>query len=317
MKKYIVISIILLCGLVNLAAIDPVANSDDFNASLVNPAALGFGNAQGFSFQQYYNEDFETESDQYNLFFNFENLAYVFQHGDDDYHRLALGTELFNNFYYGVNLDWRNKHFSKGEFAHSLLYRPHNAVSLGAVGKDFLSDDADAQLGIALRPVFLNGDFWNRFTVSTDINYFDEEWSDPIVGIQTEILDGFRLGGSYDLDQESIGIDFGVSFNKLLVGSKASIDKDNELMGGSYYVNISDNTYRSFISKPKGDKVYELALKGQIKEKNQTMKIGPVELTLNKSMTTRSIIDKLKSLEEDDRVGAIVIKQGSFSASAN
>ena len=230
-KNILILTIILIISIGQLLAFDPVANTDDYNSAMTNPAALGFGNASGFSFEQCFNEDFETEDDYYNLYFNFDNLAYVFQHREDDFHRLALGTDLFTTLYYGVNYDWRNKHFGKGEFGHSLLFRPHNAVSLAAAGKDFLEDDGMAQLGIALRPVFIKGDFWNRFTLSTDVFYSYEDWSDPIVGIQTELLDGFRLGGSYDLDQETIGIDFGISFNKMLVGSKANLDKYNEFTG--------------------------------------------------------------------------------------
>lgn len=316
MKKYFLISILLLfCSLGLLNATESIANSDDFNAALINPAALGFDNTTGFSFQHFYDKDFSTEEDQYNLFFNFDRLSYVLQHRHDDFHRLALGTDLFSNFYYGVNYDWTNKHFGKGDFAHSILYRPINGFSFGATGNDLFSDEAEGKLGAAIRPLFLKGDFWNRFTLSTDILYCDKEWSDPVIGIQTELLDGIRLAGSYDLDLETFGIDFGVSFNKLLVGTKTSFDKDNKVANGSYYINFSGNTYRSIFDKPKKNKIYDLPLNGQIKEKKQTMKIGPINISFDKGMTVSEITKKLEMLKDDDRIAGIILNQVSFTAS--
>ena len=94
----------------SLGAPLPIAATDNFMAPKVNPAAIGFGNSGGLTFLGNYDENGFSE-DNYSLFFNFDNFAYVLdQRGRNSSHRLALSApmeELFFNLYLGTS--WSGK----------------------------------------------------------------------------------------------------------------------------------------------------------------------------------------------------------------
>ncbi len=315
MKK--ILFVLLLIGLTGaLLAYNSLANTDNFMAAKVNPAAMGVGNSGGFTFLGNYDKDGFSEED-YSLIIGGNNFTYILdQYGRSSSHRLAIFSsmaELSPNLYFGTSWDWNNKHFKDGKLSESILFRPADFLSIGAVMNDVFNDERNYGLGVAVRPIFFDSKWTDRLTVSADMNYDGEEFSKPVAGLQTEILDGVKLGGSYNMEDETFGIDFGISFGNFGIGSSVSADTENEFSHGQYYLSASDKAFRTFIGKKK-NYFLDYELKGEIMEKNPVQKIGPFKIVMSKGKTLSDIIEDIEKLKEDENVKGLVFKSGNFAA---
>ena len=327
MKKTILIIILLVCfgalfSWENYSLLS-VADTDNFLAPKVNPAAMSFGNAKGLAFLGNYDENGIYE-DRYSVFFNYANFAYVFDKTLDDEHTFAFSSKIIRNLYLGVSYYWKNSHYKDGDFNEAILYRPFDFMSFGATAMDLFTDEVTYRTGLAIRPVFFNNRFGDRITLTADFLYDDEQidsgsefkWQKPILGVQTEIFDGVCLGGNYDLENETFGINFGLSLSKFDFGSITGFDQDNEFSSGQHYLHISENIFRSIITKPfEKNKFYNFKLSGKIVEKKMGSKFGPFTILMTKDKTLREVIDKIELLKNDDNIKGIVFKSGNFSTS--
>ena len=315
MKSGITILVLLLLA-IGMNAQTSIAGTDDFLAPRINPAAMGFGNSTGLSFIGNYDEDGIYE-DWYSVIIGSDNLGYVLdREGKNNYHRLALCSlknELARNFYLGLSWDWKNKYFKDGNLQESILYRPTDFLSVGAIAYDLFEDGASYDFGVAVRPLFISNDWAHRVTLSADTSYDRDDFIKPVIGIQTELFDGIRLGGSYDVDTETVGVNFGFALENILTGTFANTDKDKEFQSGSYYVNISDKTFKSVINFKKNQYV-NYKLKGQIYETKPGQKIGPFTIFVGKGKTLSEIIEDLNTMKDDKNVSGIVFQQANFSA---
>ncbi len=320
MKRAIFIVVLVLTASISWAGIyfpsSSVAATDGYFAARVNPAALAFGNGFGFALEGYYNEDFETFEDNYSLYFNFNGLSYLFDHELDDYHKLSMSGKLFRNLYHGIGYDWKNKFFGKGDLSYSLLFRPNEYISFGATaGKVFEYEESEYVLGTAIRPFAFNESIGSRITLSIDAHYFEEEWEKPVIGLQSELLDGVFLGGNYQLETETIGLTFGVNFGQLGFGSRMNLNEDNDPAGGSWYLSFSEKNYRSFLDSKKPNLIYDLKLQGDIKEKKSGFQIGPFTVINAKESTLSELIEQVEKLKEEQRVQGILFKNANFNLS--
>lgn len=296
-----------------------VAQRDDFLAPLVNPANIGFRNSNGFTYLGNYNQD-ELEKNNYSLFFNLDQFAYVFQKTQQDHHLLNLGIDLTDNFYFGSSYDWTNSKYKEGSWNFGLLARPYDFISLGAVSCQTFDEDAvNYRLGTAIRPVFLNGSIWNRLTLSLDMDYISDKWQKPILGMQTELVDGLLLGGSYNLESETAGVDFGIRFANLGLGNFTRLNQDNEVDSGNFYVNFSGKSFRSLLESSDFSKAenrfYNLDMGEKIVEKNPKQNFGPFRIIFDKNKTAQEMIELLQELKEKEDINGVLIKSGNFSAS--
>ena len=74
------------------------AATDNLFAAKINPAALSFGNAGGFG--MLINNDFLDHQEEFSLFFNFTNLAYILEQNKDNFfHTVALSQKIIKNLY--------------------------------------------------------------------------------------------------------------------------------------------------------------------------------------------------------------------------
>ena len=315
MKRGILLLVMLLFAF-TLSAQTSIAATDNFMAAKVNPAAMGVGNSGGTTFLGTYDEDGFYE-DVYSIIFNFDNFAYVLdQYGRSSLHRLALSapmSQLIPNLYLGTSWDWDNKHFKSGKLSESILFRPADFLSIGTVMNDVFNDERNYDFGIGLRPLIMLGTAVDRLTISADMNYDGEDFTKPVVGMQTEILDGVKLGGSYNMEDETIGIDFGISFGNFGIGSTVNADTENEFSSGQYYLSASDKAFRTFIGKKK-NYFLDYKLKGEIMEKNPVQKFGPFKFVMSKGKTLSEIIEEIEKLKDDENVKGLVFKSGNFAA---
>jgi protease IV len=292
------------------------AASEGHYAARVNPAALAFGNSYGLALERYYDEDFQTFTDEFSIFLNLEGLSYLFDHRKDDFHKLSLSGEIFRNLYHGFGYEWRNKHFKKGDFTYSLLFRPNEYLSLGAAaGEIFDYEKSEYVLGTAIRPLAFSPGLGSRLSLTADVHYAAEEWEKPVIGIQSELIDGVFLGGNYQLETETAGISFSLKFGQLGTGTDMKLDTDNNPAGGSWYIHLSDKHYRSFLDSSKPNQIYDFKLPGEIKEKKSGFQIGPFTLINEKEKTLSEIIEHIEKLKKEDRIQGILFKNANFSLS--
>ncbi len=314
MKKTVMF-LVVISFVMSASAHISVAGNDDFWSAKRNAAAMGVGNSSGFTFVGNYDEDHYYQ-DWYSLYFNFDNLAYVLERDVcQDSHTIAISTPMngiSKNLYLGSKYYWKNKYFKDGNFSASILYRPVNCISLGAIANNIDTDDIAYEFGAALRPFRFLPNFWNRVTLSADYNYIDDDLSDPVIGLQTEILDGLKLGANYDLTKEVFGLNFGINFSNLGIGTHLAMDENDEFKEGQQYITISDKTFRSFLKKPKRECFIDYKLKGDILEKNQEQKIGPFTIVFDKGKTLSQIIDDIEKMKKNDKVKGIIFKSGNF-----
>ncbi len=316
MKKAILVLALLIIA-ISIHAQSSVAGTDDFMALKVNPAAVGFGNAQGITFLGNYDEDGLYE-DFYSVLIGGKNFGYVMDRiGRSNYHRLLLASghaKITQNIYIGSAWDWKNKKFKDGSLSESILFRPADNLSLGAVAYKLFTKDVYYDLGVALRPLDFGSDLLHRVTFSVDTSYRDEEWRKPVLGVQTELVDGIRLGGSYDLEMETFGINFGVALQKLAVGNYAQSNQDNEFASGQYYINLSGKNLKTIFDFNKNMFV-NYKLNGEVIDVKKSRSFGPVNMIMSKGKTTSQVIKEIDNMKQDETVQGIVLIDQHFSAS--
>jgi protease-4 len=311
-RKLIIFALLALVALLTAEPIDePVGVIDDFRAPLVNPAALGYGTAGGFTYAQSYNdEDFTGD---YSLFFNGDNLGYVFNSTDAaDMHTLALGMELVKNLYLGGSNQWTNGDFKEGVWHGAALWRPVDYLSVGGVLMD-AEDDLEYQVGLGLRPGFLPGDWAHRITLGADLYYLDD-FQKPAFSIDTELLDGLVLGGRYNGETETFGVNLGVRFGAFATGTVAHANDDNKIEGGYAYATLADIPFASFTSAFEKPGLATFKLSGKILERKRDFNLGRLIFRSN-DRTLQEVISQLNELKDNPKVTGIVIREMDPSCS--
>lgn len=311
--------IILMLSIVfGLQAQSSLAGTDDFMALKVNPAAVAFGNSNGVTLLGNFNEEDGFYEDFYSIMFGTDNFGYVLDRvGSNNYHRLILANghaKLTKNIYLGTAWDWKNKKFKDGSLSESILFRPADNLSVGAIAYDLFKENSYYEVGMALRPLEFGTDILHRLTLSADASYRDEEWSKPILGVQTEILDGIKLGGSYDMELETFGLNFGVALEKVTVGSFAQANSDNEFENGQYYVNFSDKNLRSILDF-KHNSFIEYGFGNEVRDVKKSTVFGPFSFIFSSDKTTSQVIKEINEMKQDKNVKGIVMINKYFSSS--
>ncbi|HPT72037.1 MAG TPA: S49 family peptidase [Candidatus Cloacimonadota bacterium] len=307
----------------------PVAATDDYLSPMVNPAAMGRGNSGGISFMQLYMD--KKYQNPYTVFLNMDNLAYVIQKENNhlNYHTLATGGKVvlgqtIPNLYLGMGYDWRNEYIKKGDIRSSLLWAPHNALSLGFVLTNPFQKAPVYRIGAGVRPLFLGGKVSNRFEMTADMNYAMKTDGDrgllkPILGVNSEVIDGLKLGGSYNMESKTYGITFSLYNGKSAVGTRAHIKNTDENPGDvNYmydYVTASDKMFRSILNGKDKAGYYEMPIKQSIVDEKKGMKIGPFFIVDGKQTAMYDLLKKVKQMEEEPTVGGIVFRNINFAAS--
>ncbi|MBC8527164.1 MAG: signal peptide peptidase SppA [Candidatus Cloacimonetes bacterium] len=289
-----------------------VATTDDFLATKVNPAAIGFGNAGGLGYLQYFSE--EKFLKKHALFINLDKLGYCFENLQDtvNIHTLSNGFNYgIKNMYLGWDYTWKNSKWQDGKWRFSMLIRPWDFFSFGAVGQDITSNKISARIGLALRPISFKNIFWDRLTLTCDMEYEKDKWFKPIVGIETEFVDGIQVGGSFNFDNETYTADISINFSHFKFGTSYSENKNH----GLCYVNISKRSFKSFLETKEEDKFYDYRLQGHILDQKPIQKLGPFRIITTKGHTISEILKTIKELKEDAEIKGIVFKSGNIATS--
>jgi len=331
MKRYLVILIALMSVSVFCASAEEaqfnqnyaIAVSDPMLAPLANPALLGFENCSGIGWQQLIKNG--KWQDQYRLFFNSEYLSYVYEKNDEDVntHHLATGFELMgnlfpSNLYAGTSYQWVNDKFDEGGFRSGLLFRPWNFSSFAATWDNSYHSSPSYQFGIGWRPL-AHFDFMSdyRLELTADCNYAKEdedyEFSKPFAGINTELLDGVKIGGGYDWEKENWMLSFSFCAPKLQLGNiyQSTDDKDSNLG----FVYLSDKAFKSLLT-PCNSKWYTPTLKSElVTYKAPKYEIGPFNIMDSKQTCIEDLINEINAAAKDPTIQGLVFENKNFTSS--
>ncbi len=312
MKKILIFCVFFIAGISILHAFDytyfPTATTDDFLATKVNPAALSFGNASGVG----YLHSFQDNQMQKNwaLFLNFKDFGYCYEKMDStELHTLSDGFKLAKNVYLGTDYVWKPAGFWKGDWGLYMLSRPWDFLSFAGSWRNISKTNESYTLGFGLRPIRVKGRFCYKITLTCDVTCSNDGWRKPIAGIQTQFLDGIHLNGYYDFENESITLGVGFDISHFKTGAQYS-DKSKS---GMVYGTISNKRYHSFLTREKQNKFYDYKLSGIVYDVRPTQKFGPFEIVSSSGNTMEEIIEKVKTLKNDDRIQGIIFQSGNLA----
>jgi protease IV len=300
----------------------PVAATDDYLAPLVNPAAMGRENSGGFTFMQPYMND--KYLNPYSVFINTGDIAYVIQKENNhlNYNTLAFGGDLslgksIPNMYIGMGYDWKNKDFKYGDIRSSWLWAPHNALSLGFVLTHPFEMAPVYRFGAGIRPLIRKGKVSNRIEFTGDMNYAmdsdgERGFLKPILGMNSEVINGIKIGGSYNMESETYGLTFSFHAKKSASGSRMHIEEHNNYMYD--YVTASDKVFRTYNGKKKSA-YYELGIKQTLVDQKKGMKFGPFYIVDGKQTAMMDVLKKIDKIADEKEIGGILFRNANFAAS--
>ena len=295
-----------------------VATADDYVAPLVNPAAVAVGNARGFAFAlEYQHPDggFAAETDGFSLFFSGETGSYVFERRDDvNIHSAALALPITPNVSLGGGLSLPQFEASRGSYTAGILVRPINQLSVGGTARYFAEGETwDYRAGVGVRPFgSLDPRLENRLTASVDLTISDGELLLPLLGLETELVNGMRGDLRFDLEAETISISLSVAvpYARLGAGSRVASSK---LQRGTAFAHVSPSRFRS-VDTPMGAKWIDYAPGPSIIEQRTFPSFFPFSL-LDRSLPLPELLDQIAQLRDDPSVTGIVFVDHNFQTS--
>ncbi|MDY0319587.1 MAG: signal peptide peptidase SppA [Candidatus Cloacimonadaceae bacterium] len=301
----------------------PVAGIDNLFIPYSNPSLLGTGNADGFSIVHLADE--ERFQKRYWLMLSSDGLAYVYErdHGKN-YHLLATGSEalpafILPNLYLGTNYRFADGEFKDGVFRSGITYRPHDAASIAFTLENPMHSRPFYRAGFSTRPLAFVPSLQDyRLELSADFNYsyLDADGykvKKPILGINTQILDGIKLGATYNLDEETALLSFSLSSGTGEIGSLVR-NKENDNYGYAY-LHLSEKAFKPLlgINHPKWHK---MPLKGSlVSYKAPKYKIGPFNIYDKSTRGIEDITQELDKAKADPTVSGILLVNPSLSMS--
>lgn len=303
----------------------PIAGIDNLFVPYSNPSLLGTGNANGIGLVHL--ADDEQFQKRYWIIVNTDGLSYSFErdHGVE-HHMLASGSELlpahiFPNLYVGSNYRWRDGKFKDGTFRSAVTYRPANFASVAMTWDNPMHARPIYRGGIALRPMaFVPSIPDYRLELSLDMNYSylgsDDskyEVKSPIIGINTQLLDGVKLGATYNTEEETTLLSFSLSPRKIEAGGLVRSKENNNY--GYGWVHLTEDSFKPFLGiAPKA--WYQMPAKGEIVSyKAPKYNIGPFRIYDKNTRSIEEIIAMLEQAQKDPATDGILLINPSLSMS--
>ncbi|OQY39834.1 MAG: signal peptide peptidase SppA [Candidatus Cloacimonetes bacterium 4572_65] len=299
-----------------------VATTDNFLSGYVNPAALGFDGNGSFTYMKTFNRG--ELDDGYSLFFRSPGFEYILESYDGTHQTLASGNQLgkssfLANSYLGYSWRWRSGSFNDGDLTTSFLTRPSNYVSLGYVltHPNDLRPQHRAGLAFSTTPMGKTG---TSLELSVDAIYggedSDRELKKPIVGFDADIAGSFKLGGSYDIEEEQINLRVSINGDKIITGATYSAYDDDDMATrnyGSTFISFSEKSIKSYL--PVSKSFLDLGINEVITDERSGFEVGPFSLVTGKETTMLSLLQKIEEATNDDKIGGIIFRNNNFGAS--
>lgn len=301
----------------------PIAGIDNLFIPYSNPSLMGTGHASGIGLIHLVDEDQFRK--HYWLMLNLGNLGYAYERNDGvEHHMLATGTELFPahifpNLYVGTNYRWLDGEFDIGTFRSGITYRPMDLASIAMTWDNPMEDRPFYRAGLALRPFALVESINDyRLELSLDMNYSylddeDYKFKKPIIGINTQLIDGLKLGANYNLDEETALLSFSLSPGYVEAGSMLRSKKDDNY--GYAWAHLTDESFKPIFGlNPK--KWYQMPAEGQVVSyRAPKYSFGPFKIYDKNTIGIEDIFAKLRQAKDDSSAQGILLVNPSFSMS--
>jgi protease IV len=236
-----------------------VATVDRPLSGIVNPAALGFWTSMGLHYAHSFTDSSYKGDDGLLLasrgaFFSIEWL----NHTTNIFRRkytFAMGDRMLPNFYVGASYSWfggTNSFYNKRkDWKVGFLYHPKPFASLGLVVDKLneprfgpFKDKRTYQPGIGLRP------FGDKITFSADGLITEGQKFSHSIGVYRIALGPFK-GISFMSDYRTNGqwrFGLAVDFQQTRIGGQARFTNENKYRGGTYYIEVGSEEYRTGFS---------------------------------------------------------------------
>lgn len=315
--------LMLLVGLLGVGSLfaqfGSVAVTDGYDAAVVNPAALGVGNAAGVAAEIGYTDStFAEESDfgdAFGFFLSGRRLAYAYQEtAFAEFHTLAAAANPFRNLYAGLSYGWSPGDFDGGDFRLGALLRPNNALSGGATVTFVAPDTTAVTLGLGFRPLFFQPEESHRLTLFGDLPYDGSDWLSPRLGVGATPIDGLDFALGYDVESERFRGSIALSFPTVRVGNRTRFDANNELESGAGFLHVSPKRFRS-LTVPLEDTFIDYAPGQMVVERRRLPEQWPFT-EFDRSVSSLELATEIRSLATDDRVEGILFRNHNFVASS-
>jgi len=318
--------------LLELGELDqPIANIDNMFIPVSNPALLATGHANGLGWAHQFDD--EKLRNQYWLFLNSDGLSYVYEYSKDDatgrsanQHLLAWGNELLPahilpNLYGGLNYSWKNNKFSEGQFRSGFAYRPHASASLAFTWDNPYKASPYYRFGAAIRPLaFVPSVADHRLELSADMNYAkdgsDYKFQKPVLGLNTQLLNGVNIGATYNLETETVFANFSLGFGNTELGTLSGIDTKND--NDSFfipYIHLPEKAFAPFLGIT-GKNWYDMKLNQEIVSyRAPKYSLGPFKIFDKNQKSVEQVIEEIGKAKTDPTVQGIMLYNPSFSTS--
>ncbi len=298
----------------------PAASIDNLLIPLANPSLLGTDGANGLGFMKNWGEK------NHWWFLNMDGLSYVCEYVRNDdadksanYHTIATGSELLPahilpNLYFGGHYRWLNNKFGKGDFRTAFTYRPHNSTSLAFLCDHPYKESPRYHVGAAIRPLAFVPNLKDyRLELSADLDYNKDGGEYGIgnatFGINTQILDGLKIGASLNPDSETLMLKFSLSGSKTELGAYVA---DGATMP---YIHFADEAFKPFLGI-KSKNWYDMKLNGAVASyPAPKYSFGQFRLFDKGTRSIEALARELKQAKDDPTIQGILLKNPSFTAS--
>lgn len=301
----------------------PTASIDNLFLPYANPSLLPTGVADGFSIIHRFDEkDFQKH---YWLMYNAGGMSYAFErHNSQNYHQIGMGFEALDahimpNLYLGTSYRFAQGSPKDGSFRSALSYRPHNSTSLAFTLDNPMKASPGYHGGVAIRPFAFNDRMANhRLELSADLDYIKESdgkygVTNMLIGANTQLVDGIKIGGTYNIDTETAMLSLSLALNKIETGALTRItDSDTQ---GYLFGHLSSKAYKPFLGKS-SKSWYKMPAKASVVSyRTPKYTVGPLNLYSKKIRSIESIQKELKQAKNDPTIDGIMLVNPSFGAS--
>ncbi len=312
MKKIAFTAIMLFYILASAGARDfGLAVEDQIHSVLINPAAMGVGNSQGFAYINRYSMDRGFEKD-FDLVFSLGNLAYSYGNSYGIHKNLvAAGFDLGLGLYAGGGYQWISGTSAAGGLELSLLYRPVNFLSFALKGSD-LTTSGYMEMGFGFRPLFFSSSLRDRLTLSGDARVRNGEFQGLSLGAFMEPADGIKIFGDYNFEKEAFQVGISLSFSYFETGTAMDVSGDRSWNDGTFFANLSVKKQRSFVEHSFNKAVeYDLA---DVILDTPLRGYNPFQPQRGRRTLVDFVLD-MEKIKQDSTADVLIFRNQSFSTS--
>ena len=266
MKKHRIIFAAVLCALFFTGTLSAqtrweetprvgIAVEDKTNASLVNLAAIGVGDATGIGWSGYFRSDGDFDQ-TVNLSLGW--LAYNYRRfNKTDNHEIGVGFPIVPGLYFGTSIRWTPNQ-GAGWNTH-LLYRPFDWFSVGIKGES-ITKSAWMDWGIGLRPLKFSEYWGSRLTLFYDGRVNSSGGYDNLAtGLKIMPIDGVEIYCHWDFRDEKLVTGLNLSWNRFLLGGDVTSAGTDSWHEGSIQTFASFKHMRSISGHQNTMVVYDAA----------------------------------------------------------